>query len=188
METKIVKKFFGLADFLEEQQFLEEQHKNGWKLLSFHGLNKYTFEECFAEEYVYRLDYNVEYKDEDEYLQMFEDCGWEYIMKYQTWYYFRKKKSYMNVADNEIFSDNDSKLDMIKKVMWKQLFLMLPIMFFFIIYNFIVIKGYFEQKIILQILWIIYALVMAFLLGMNINNVIKLNKLMAELENPIDKK
>ena len=96
METKIIKKFFGLADFLDEQKFLEEQHSNGWKFKKFQWLRKYTFEKVEPEDYVYRLDYNEENKDETDYLQMFDDCGWEYIMKYQTWYYFRKKKSYIN--------------------------------------------------------------------------------------------
>ena len=44
METKIIKKFFGLADFLDEQKFLEEQHSNGWKFKKFQWLRKYTFE------------------------------------------------------------------------------------------------------------------------------------------------
>lgn len=188
METKIIKKFFGLADFLDEQKFLEEQHSNGWKFKKFQWLRKYTFEKVEPEDYVYRLDYNEENKDETDYLQMFDDCGWEYIMKYQTWYYFRKKKSYINQSDNEIFSNRDSKLNMIKKVMWKQLIIMLPIIFFFFLYNYEMMNGFSKNDLGFQIVWIVYALFMAFLLGISVHNVIKLNQLIGEMQNPLDEK
>ena len=109
-------------------------------------------------------------------------------MKYQTWYYFRKKKSYINQSDNEIFSDRDSKLNMIKKVMWKQLIIMLPIIFFFFLYNYEMMNGFSKNDLGFQIVWIVYALFMAFLLGISVHNVIKLNQLIGEMQNPLDEK
>lgn len=40
----------------------------------------YTFESCPPEDVIYQLDYNKEGLDhKDEYIQMFQDCGWEYV-------------------------------------------------------------------------------------------------------------
>lgn len=185
MEMKVLKRFFGLSDFLEEQRFLEEQHQNGWKFLKFEGLNKYTFEKCDSEEYSYRLDYNENNQDEETYLQIFADCGWEYIMKYQTWYYFRKEKSLLNDTDNEIFSDNESKIAMIKKVMWKQVMLLIPFLLFAPIFMSAYMK-FMREDIIFKSIWIIYTLIMVFLLSICVYNIIKLNKLIQSLSNPLD--
>ncbi|WP_028044496.1 DUF2812 domain-containing protein [Candidatus Stoquefichus massiliensis] len=185
METKVMKRFFGLADFLEEQRFLEEQHKQGWKFIKFEAPRKYTFEKCEHEDYIYRLDYNEEEKDEEAYLQIFQDCGWEYLMKYQTWYYFRKKKLSLNESDQEIFSDNDSKIDMIKKVMWKQMLVLIPFVLFLPIFI-TAINHFLNEDIVFKMIWIVYILIMVFLLSMCVHNIIKLNKLIQSLANPLD--
>ncbi|MEG0684369.1 MAG: DUF2812 domain-containing protein [Coprobacillus sp.] len=185
MEMKIMRKFFGLADFLDEQRFLEAQHRNGWKFVKFQGVIKYTFERCEPEEYVYQLDYKEDEKDEEQYIQMFIDCGWEYIMKFQTWYYFRKLKTNVSHQDNEIFSDKESRIDMIKKVMWKNLLicglLVLPL------YLYLTRAIQFDGKDSMYIgIMIFYGFVMMGILSLNVRNVIKLNKLIHELEYPIE--
>lgn len=185
METKVLKRFFGLADFLEEQRFLEEQHRQGWKFLKFEGLRKYAFKRCESEEYIYRLDFNENNQDEESYLLIFNDCGWEYIMKYQTWYYFRKEKSLLNDTDNEIFSDNDSKITMIKKVMWRQIMLLTPFLLFTPIFMAAFVK-FFNEDIIFKMIWSIYTLIMLFIISIYVHNVIKLNKLIQNLSNPLD--
>lgn len=182
METKVLKRFFGLSDFLEEQMFLEEQHQSGWKFLKFEAPHKYTFEKCEVNEYIYRLDYNEDIQDEEAYLLIFADCGWEYIMKHQAWYYFRKEKSLLNDRDNEIFSDNESKIAMIKKVMWKQIMLLIPFILFTPIFISAFMK-FLSEDIVFKIIWTIYALIMVFLLSMFVHNVIKLNKLIQSHNN-----
>ncbi|MEG0367504.1 MAG: DUF2812 domain-containing protein [Coprobacillus sp.] len=186
METKIMRKFFGLADFLDEQAFLEEQHAQGWKFVRFQGLIKYTFERCEEQEYVYQLDYKEDNKDKEEYIQMFVDCGWEYLMKFQAWYYFRKPKSGVSSQDNEIFSDKESKIDMVKKVIWRNLltcsFMILP--FYLVLKN---ILDSYNKDVVYIIIMCFYALVMCLLLSLNVRNVIKLNKLINDIKYPIDR-
>ena len=114
MEKKIIRKYFSLADFLEEQDFLQEQHKSGWKFVELKGINKYIFEKTEAEDFVYQLDVIPDKNDEKAYLQMFREYGWEYITRYNSWYYFRKTRKSAD-EDMGIFSDADSKLDMIKR-------------------------------------------------------------------------
>ena len=73
-QTKI--RFFTIADYNEEQAWLEEQHENGWKLVKVTAPCFFTFEECVPEEVSYRLEFN-QTKATDDYLQMYEDYGWE---------------------------------------------------------------------------------------------------------------
>ena len=53
-QTKI--RFFTIADYNEEQTWLEEQHENGWKLVKVTAPCFFTFEECVPEEVSYRLE------------------------------------------------------------------------------------------------------------------------------------
>ena len=65
---------------------------------------------------VYQLDYNKEgLENKQEYVQMFEDCGWEYIQDYVDYSYFRKPASAMH-GDEEIFCDASSRLAMMERV------------------------------------------------------------------------
>lgn len=113
MENKIEKKNFGIAEFAEEEKWLEEQHKNGWRLINTKG-TKYQFERCDADEWVYQVDFKEKGAAEEEYIQMFKDCGWEYVLQYDKWCYFRRKKE--DGADLSIFSDRFSKIDMYTKI------------------------------------------------------------------------
>ena len=66
---------------------------------------------------VYQLDFNPEgISHREEYLQMFRDCGWEYLQEYMGYSYFRKPVSRMEGRDEEIFCDDASRLDMMKRV------------------------------------------------------------------------
>jgi len=46
---------------------------------------------------------------------MFKDCGWQYVLQYSKWCYFRRKKE--DDADLSIFSDRFSKVDMYTKIL-----------------------------------------------------------------------
>ena len=118
-QTKI--RFFTIADYNEEQTWLEEQHKNGWKLAKVTAPCFFTFEECVPEEVSYRLEFNKG-KVTDDYLQMYEDYGWEYIGECMNWSYFRKLvvKSAVE-GENEIFSDDESRLNMIDRIVHTRL-------------------------------------------------------------------
>ena len=121
-------KFFTLCDYENEEAYLIKMHQQGWKLVE-PALGCYTFERCEPEEYVYRLDFAAEYQDREAYLQMFRDYGWEYLGEINDFTYFRKKEIDENDANNEIFSDNESRIQMISKILrWK----MVPILLLFL--------------------------------------------------------
>lgn len=109
-------RWFTIFEYEKEQDYLREQHKNGWKLEKVTGLGMYHFVECTPEDVVYQLDYNQEGSaHKEEYTKMFADCGWEYILEYAGYSYFRKAAADMN-GEEEIFCDDSSKLAMMERV------------------------------------------------------------------------
>lgn len=188
MEIKVVKKFFGLVDFLEEQEYLDKMHKDGWKLISHEGRNIYTFEKCKPMNYIYHLDYlKSEIKDEEAFVKMFTDCGWEYVLKYGTWYYFRKERSEAD-EKNCIMSDNISKIDMCKKVIGSQNIIAFPIYIIIFIWEFLifftdVLKPDSLIKLVSLILGLILLFATLYSLGTTISNYSKLSKMKKKYKN-----
>lgn len=125
-------RFFSIPEYDKEQIWLEKQHKAGLKLVNASIPGIYKFEKCQPEEVVYQLDYNEEgMNNKEEYVQMFQDCGWEYITDMAGFSYFRKPVSQMQEKE-EIFSDDASKMDMIERV-YKGKMIPLFVIFFLII-------------------------------------------------------
>ncbi len=109
-------KFFSIFEHEKEQEYLQEQHKHGWKFVKVTGIGIYYFEECQPEEVVYQLDYNQEgTAHKEEYLKMFSDCGWEYIQDYVGYSYFRKSVTEES-KDESIFCDDSSRMAMMERV------------------------------------------------------------------------
>lgn len=116
MKTKKEFKFFTIADYEKEQAYLSSMHQYGWKFVKVVGLCMYHFEGCEPEKVTYQLDYNQDgLAHKDEYIQMFTDCGWEYIQDSLGWVYFRKNASKTD-GDEAIFCDDESRLQMMERV------------------------------------------------------------------------
>ncbi|MGI6721980.1 MAG: DUF2812 domain-containing protein [Anaerovoracaceae bacterium] len=129
MEVKKQFKWFTIFEYEKEQDYLREMHKSGWKFVKVTGLGMYHFEKCLPRDVVYQLDYNKDGRaHKDEYLKMFDDCGWEYIQDYFGYSYFRKAVSDEGPAE-EIFCDDESRLLMMQHV-FKGRMLPLLIIFF----------------------------------------------------------
>ena len=111
-------RIFTIADFKEEEEWLTEMHRLGWKLSGMTPPCFFYFERCELEEGVYQLDFrNRREGDGAEYRQMFRDCGWEYVDSCMSFHYFRKPVSQMEGME-EIFSDNASRIDFMGRI-WK---------------------------------------------------------------------
>lgn len=116
MKTKKQYKYFTIFEYEKEQVYLQNMHKEGWKFVKVSGFGTYHFVECTPEDVVYQLDYNQEgLANKAEYVQMFNDCGWEYIQDYAGYSYFRKPAADMNGAE-EIFCDDESRIQMMDRV------------------------------------------------------------------------
>lgn len=90
-----------MGEFIEEQEFFQKQHQAGWKLVSTNGY-KHCFEACDKENWIYQFDYKDDGKADDAYKQLFNDCGWEFVIQYQYWCCFRRKND--GVVNVSIFS------------------------------------------------------------------------------------
>jgi hypothetical protein len=104
-----IKKFhwFWAWDDEKEEAWLREMSQQGWHLLSYQFPSNYTFEQGKPADYVYRLDYFIDRKDRENYLQLFRDAGWDHLGEMGGWQYFRKRT--INGEAPEIYSDNESK-------------------------------------------------------------------------------
>ena len=109
-------RFFTIFDHKKEEDYLREKHKSGWRFVRVSGFGTYHFEKCEPEDVVYQLDYNPQTKaTKDSYLQIFADCGWEYIQDYAGYSYFRKPADKM-VEEESIFNDDESRTAMMSRV------------------------------------------------------------------------
>ncbi len=128
METKKEFKYFTIFEYEKEQDYLRSMHKLGWKFQKVTGLGVFHFQRCQPEDVIYQLDYNKEgLANKDEYVKMFTDCGWEYLQDYVGYSYFRKAADSTDGA-SEIFFDDDSRLEMMKRVLRGR---MLPLLILF---------------------------------------------------------
>lgn len=115
-EKKVELRVFTIADWEKEERYLQKRHQEGWKFEKVSMTGLYHFVKCMPEDVVYQLDYNEEgLQHKDEYVQMFKDCGWEYIQDFGGYSYFRKPVSEMQ-GKEEIFCDDESRLDMMRRV------------------------------------------------------------------------
>ena len=138
MKTKKQFKWFSIFDYDKEQDYLREMSKSGWKLTKVTGLGVYHFEKSEPADVVYQLDYNKEgLEHKEEYLKMYEDCGWEYIQDYAGYSYFRKAVSSDGVAE-EIFCDDESRLEMMRRVLKGRMLPLLVIFFASLLPQFII--------------------------------------------------
>lgn len=129
MESKRQRRFFTIFEYEKEQDYLREMHRAGWKLVRVTGLGVYHFEKCAPQDVVYQLDYNKDgLAHKEEYLKLFEDCGWEYIQDYVGYSYFRKAVDGDRGAE-EIFCDEESKFQMMRRVMRGRMVPLLAIFF-----------------------------------------------------------
>ena len=132
-ENKTEFKYFTIMQYEKEQEYLSKMHKEGWKFTGVTLLGFYHFEKCEPEDVVYQLDYNQEgLAHKDEYIQMFQDCGWEYIQDFVGYSYFRKSASELQEKEG-IFCDDSSRMEMMSRVFKGRMTPLLVIMFCLIV-------------------------------------------------------
>ena len=157
--TKKTFRIFTVADWEAEEKYLREMHRRGWKLRK--GGVIYTFDRCEPEDVVYQLDYNPEgLKHRNDYLQLFKDCGWEYVQTFNEYSYFRKPADELADKEEGIFCDDSSKLDMVRRV-WMGRMLPLMAIFLLLIVPNLMNGMLLGSKIITALYWIFFAIYVA---------------------------
>ena len=109
-------RWFSITEYEKEAEYLRRRHKEGWKFKNVTYPGIYIFEKCEPQDVIYQLDYNPDgIKNQGEYVQMFEDCGWEYLKEFAGYTYFRKSAEKMEKEEN-IFCDDQSRLDLLNRL------------------------------------------------------------------------
>ncbi len=130
--TKKTIRWFDLMDYDKEAAYLRKMHKDGWKFKKVRGIGVYTFERCEPVDMVYQLDYSPEgLANKEEYIQMFEDCGWKYIYQFMGYTYFCKPAEECD-GEESIFSDTTSREDMLKNIFCQRMVPLLLLYAFFL--------------------------------------------------------
>lgn len=109
-------RWFSITEYDKEADYLRRKHNEGWKFkkVIFPGI--YTFEKCEPQDVIYQLDYNPDgIRNQMEYVRMFEDCGWEYLMNFAGYTYFRKPAALMT-KEETIFCDDESRLELLNRI------------------------------------------------------------------------
>lgn len=116
--TKTEFHFFDIMQYEEEGEYLRKMHQHGWEFIHVSLPGIYHFRECEPEDVVYQLDYNQEGRaHKAEYVEMFQDCGWEYLQDAGGYSYFRKPVSAMQFGEERIFCDDASRMEMLERVL-----------------------------------------------------------------------
>ena len=113
---KKINKWFWVWNLEDEKAFLEEKAREGLILKSV-SLGSYTFEESKPKDLIYQMDFKgLDRKiSEDEYIQLYEDAGWNLAGRLGGWYYFSQETS--EDIDLLIFNDNASKALIYKRLL-----------------------------------------------------------------------
>lgn len=130
-----MKRFKMFFDIEKEEQWLNEQLQKGYRCTNISGLGIYTFEKT-NNRYVMRLDYQ-DYLPKNkfqEYKTIYKDFGWAHISGHRMGgkHYWQREDD----AQNEIFSDRQSKGNYYKRLMGYSFSLgMLCLFFSYLIYK-----------------------------------------------------
>lgn len=99
----------------KEEEWLREMSGQGWHFKTVEPPGFYVFERGEPIDYVYRLDYLTGRDDMENYQQLFEDAGWDYLGEMGGWQYFRQEVAQGKLQ--EIYTDNASKVKKYQRMM-----------------------------------------------------------------------
>lgn len=119
MQSQIKKslKWFWPWQDQQREDWLQQMSLQGWHLLSI-GLGglEFRFAQGEKQAYVYQLDFRQESSQKmEDYLELFEHAGWEHVLSWGGWQYFRKR--YEDGEKDQIFTDNQSKVQKYKRLL-----------------------------------------------------------------------
>ena len=181
---KTLFRFYTLFEYEEEEAFLEKQHKNGWKVTGYKLPGFYKFEKCEPEDVTYRIDFTNENGARNpEYRQMFSDNGWELLWSVNGFSIFRKALAVNNSDNNEIFTDNASKLQMLQKIQQRRLLPLITIFLCAVVPNFVKgLYGVFGTSLADNLITAIFGLMFILYTYIFIKSFIKMKKLKEKLQ------
>jgi hypothetical protein len=84
-----IRLFFAWQDG-KEADWLRQMGQCGLRFVNYRFF-VYTFSRVTPEDWIYQLDFFYDkQQDHAEYVQLFEDAGWELAVEFSGWHYFRR--------------------------------------------------------------------------------------------------
>ena len=128
-ETATKIRVFTIADFKEEEVWLREMAREGLHFKRMYIPCFCIFEKGEPRDVIYRLDFTSHAEDAD-YQTMLREFGWENCGRCAGWIYWRRSADELeNEREGELFSDDESRLDLVKNVLLTR---MLPLLLIFL--------------------------------------------------------
>lgn len=155
---------FVISEYEEEEQYLRDMAKKGYLFEKVTLPGIFHFRKSEPMDMVYHIDFNPQKKENRaSYLQMYKDYGWEYIQDKNEFSYFCKPE---DGSDDEIFSDNPSRIEMMERIQKRK---MLPILTLLLCWMALIVlmlvDGEYKPSIVICILWTIPLLEYAYLIA-----------------------
>ena len=121
--TKVIRKWFLPSDFDKVENYLCDMSRQGWHLKEAKngfGTNKYHFEKGESKNYSYAIQYIIKDQNTGSYCKSIKNAGWNNItiLPYLwngEWHYYRKE--YKDGKREQLLTDNESKLDLLKNIL-----------------------------------------------------------------------
>ncbi|MGI5989568.1 MAG: DUF2812 domain-containing protein [Lachnospiraceae bacterium] len=131
--TRTCFRFFSITGYEKEEKWIHDMFLQGWKLTGVRFQCIYTFEKCEPADMSVRLEYSDDpLKSRPDYEMMLNDYGWECLGSCSGWNYFAKPTE-KEADSNELFTDDASRLSMIRRIFQRRyLFLALVLIFLII--------------------------------------------------------
>lgn len=131
--TRTCFRLFTITDYEKEEQWLHAMFLQGWKLIRVHFQCIYTFTETAPADMTVRLEYSdIPMESRPDYAVMMKDYGWECLYAGMGWNYFARPTDAQPV-NNELFTDDVSRLAMIRKIFQKRYTALFLLLIFLII-------------------------------------------------------
>lgn len=170
-------RFFTIVDYEREEEFLRKMANKGYQLEEIVGVFFYKFSESEPRDTIYRLDYGIHKENEKkEYIQLFEDYGWDYMFDFVDWSYFKTDQDNPNT---EIFSDNESRLELANRI-FKHRYIPILIIFLLtvvpIFYRVLIFGERFESLKVIAPIWGFLFAVYLIVIGYTGYGLYKINK------------
>jgi hypothetical protein len=124
----VVRLFTGLAND-EEEEWLSKMDADGWRLAkrgwAWYVFTKHPVGERATERPIYRMDFWPHSSTHmDDYIAIARDAGWEHVLDYNGWHYFRHGGGAGEFP--EILSDRESQVAKYRRILRATMALWIP--------------------------------------------------------------
>jgi len=165
----------------KEEAWLEKMSQEGLHLKSVQLPCIYYFDTGQPRQFAYRLDYIATDKDKmQEYLQIFQDAGWEYLGEMSNWRYWRKLVAPGETP--EIFTDIESKLRKYRRLLGYMGFFLFFLVFMGLNIFFHQPRGDSDSRFWISVLYLVAGVLYAVVIPMYVVVVIQLLRRINQLK------